>query len=99
MIKEMSSVRGVFSAKGPDASVGGMPVENCPDDDHMEEEVQLCVQVAEEGIGETLGKEQGKGQSQRTDTQAHDMDYHVDEPVCCATHYSARALCTEKSDV
>ena len=49
-------MRGVFSAKGPDSSVGGVPVAYCPDDDHMEEEVQLRVQVEEEGIGETHGK-------------------------------------------
>ena len=37
----------VFSAKGPDSSFGGVPVENCPDEVHMEEEVQLRVQVEE----------------------------------------------------
>ena len=36
-----TGVRGVFLAKGPDSSVGGVPVVCCPDDDHMEEEVQL----------------------------------------------------------
>ena len=40
--------RGV-SPKGPDSSVGGVPVVCCPDDGHMEEEVQLQVQVEEEG--------------------------------------------------
>ena len=56
-------VRGVFSAKGPDSSFGGVPVVNCPDDDHTEEEVQLKVQVEdEEEIGETHGEEQGKEQ-------------------------------------
>ena len=45
-------VRGVFSAKGPDSSVGGVPVVNCPDVDHMEAEVQVSIQVEEE-IGET----------------------------------------------
>ena len=47
--------RGVFG-QGTRLSVGGVPVVNCPDDDHMEEEVQLRVQVGEEGIGETHGK-------------------------------------------
>ena len=36
-----TGVRGVFSTKGPDSSVGGVPVVFCPDDDRMEEEVQL----------------------------------------------------------
>ena len=36
-----TGVRGVFSAKWPDSSVGGVPVVYCPNDDHMEEEVQL----------------------------------------------------------
>ena len=48
-------MRGVFSAKGPDSSFGGVPVVYCPDDDHMEEEVQLRVQVEEEEIRETHG--------------------------------------------
>ena len=39
--------RGVFG-QGPDSSVGGVPVVYCPDDGHMEEEVQLKVQVGEE---------------------------------------------------
>ena len=34
----------------------------CPDDDHMEEEVQLRVQEEEEEIRETHGKEQGEEQ-------------------------------------
>ena len=68
-------MRGVFSAKGPDSSFGGVPVVYCPDYDHMEEEVQLRVQVEEEGIRETYAKEQGEEtESQRTDiTQAHDI--------------------------
>ena len=33
-----TGVRGVFSAKGPDSSVGGVPVVCCPDEVHMEEE-------------------------------------------------------------
>ena len=59
-------MRGVNSAKGPDSSVGGVPVVNCPDVDHIEEEVQVSVQVGvereEQGIGETHGKEQGEEQ-------------------------------------
>ena len=53
-------VRGAISAKGPDSSVGGMPVGYCPDDVHMQEEVQLKVQVEEERIGETHREEQGE---------------------------------------
>ena len=45
-------MRGAFSAKGPDSSVGGVRVGYCPDDLHMEEEVQVKVQVEEEEIGE-----------------------------------------------
>ena len=59
-------MRGVDSAKGPDSSVGGVPVVNCPDVDHMEEEVQVRVQVKvgreEQGVGETHGKEQSEEQ-------------------------------------
>ena len=62
-------MRGVFSAKGPDSSVGGVPVVNCPDVDHMEEEVQVSVPVEvereEQGIGETHGKEQGEEQREQ----------------------------------
>ena len=63
-------VRGVFSVKGPDCSFGGVPVGYCPDVDHMEEEVQVTVQV-EEGIGETHGKEQSEEQrvNERTTAQ------------------------------
>ena len=63
-------VRGVFSAKGPDSSCGGVPVVNCPDDVHMEEEVQLRVQVEEEEKGETHGEEQGKEQRVKERTTA-----------------------------
>ena len=64
-------VRGVFSAREPDSSVGGVPVVNCPDVDHMEEEVQVSAQVQEDGIGETHGKEQGEEHrfKQRTNAQ------------------------------
>ena len=35
---------------------------NCLDVDHMGEEVQVSVQVEEEGTGQTHGKEQGEEQ-------------------------------------
>ena len=48
-------------AKGPDSSVGGVPVGYCPDEVHMEEEkVQVKFQVEEEEIGETHGREKGE---------------------------------------
>ena len=48
-------------AKGPDSSIGGVPVGYCPDEVHMEEEeVQFQVQAEEEEIGETHGREQGE---------------------------------------
>ena len=52
-------MRGAFSAKGPDSSVGGEPVGYCPDEVHMEEEeVQVKVQVEEE---EETGEKHGRG--------------------------------------
>ena len=62
-------MRGVFSATVPDSSFDGVTMVNCPDVDHMEEEVQVCVQV-EEGIGETHGKEQGDEQRVKERTTA-----------------------------
>ena len=62
-------MRGVFSARVPGSSVGGVPVVNCPDVDHMEEEVQLRVQVEEEK-GETHGTEQGEEQRVKERTTA-----------------------------
>ena len=44
MCMETLSVRGVNSAKGPDSSVGGVPMVNSLDIDHMEEEVQVTDQ-------------------------------------------------------
>ena len=64
------TVRGVFSAKGPDSSVGGVPVTYCPDVSHMEEEIKLKVQVEEVRIGETHGKEQGEEQKVKERTTA-----------------------------
>ena len=61
-------MRGVFSAKGPDSSFGGVPVVYCPDDAHMEEKVQLRDQVEEEEIRETHGEEQGKEQRVKEQT-------------------------------
>ena len=59
-------VRGAFSAKGPDSSVGGVPVGYCPDEVHMEEEeVQVKVQVKEKEIGEKHGREQSEEQRER----------------------------------
>ena len=67
-------MRGVFSAKGPDSSFGGVPVGNCLGDDHTEEEVPVRVQVEvereEQGIGETHGKEQGEEQRVKERTTA-----------------------------
>ena len=53
----------------------------CPHDVHMEEEVQLKVQVEEERIGETHGKEQGEEQRERerTNDQVAHMGDHADE--------------------
>ena len=60
---------GVYSAREHDSSFGGVPVVNCPDVDHMEEEVQVRVQVEvereEQGIGETHGKDQGEEQREQ----------------------------------
>ena len=54
-------MRGAFLAKGPDSSIGGVPVGYCPEEVHMEEEgVQVKVQVEQEDIGETHGREQGE---------------------------------------
>ena len=67
-------MRGVNSAKGKDSSVGGVPVVNCLGVDHMEEEVQVSVQVEvgreEQGIGETHGKEQGEEQRVKEQSNA-----------------------------
>ena len=48
-------------AKGSDSSLGEIPVGYCPDEVHMEDEkVQVKVQIEQEEIGETHGKEQGE---------------------------------------
>ena len=93
-------VRGVFSTRGPDSSVDGVPVVNCPDVDHMEEEVQVSVQVEKEGIGETHGKEQREEQSQRTDNRTTWMTMEMRwraradtwANVLCNTFFSTRIV-------
>ena len=62
-------MRGVLLAKRPDSSVGGVSVEYCPDEVHMEEEeVQVQVQAVEEEIGKhTKGnKVKEKGENKRS---------------------------------
>ena len=86
-------VGGVNSAKGPDSSVGGLPVCNCVDVDHMEEEVQDRVQVEvereEQKKGETHGKEEGEEQREnRRLINRSIMD--------CDTHHETRAMCRRK---
>ena len=60
---------------------------SCPDVNHMEEEVQVCVQVEEEGIGETHGKEQGEEQKVKNG-QPHNVDDHADEVKSSCRHLS-----------
>ena len=62
-------MRGVLLTKGPDSSVGGVPVGSCLDEVHMEEEgIKVLVQAEEEEIGETHGREQGeeKGENKQS---------------------------------
>ena len=97
------TVRGVFSTKGPDSSVGGVPAVSCPDVDHMEEEVQVSVQVEEEGMGETHGKEQGEEQKVKN-VQPYNVDGHADEvkrscrhlSQCFVQHIIQHAHCAQK---
>ena len=78
VVRELGLVtceRGVFGQGGPDFSVGGVPVGNCLDVDHMKEEVQVSVQVEVER--EEQGTRRG---TERTDAQATaHMDDHVDD--------------------
>ena len=64
----------VNAANKPGSSLGGVPVVNCPNVDHMEEEVQVSVQVEvereDQGIGETHGKDQGEEQRVKERTTA-----------------------------
>ena len=59
--------RGAFRPGSQTPQLAIVPVANCPDVDHMEEEVQVNVQVEE---GETHGKEQGEEQSVKERTTA-----------------------------
>ena len=55
--------------KGPDSSIGGVPVVFCLHEVYMEEEkVKVQVQAQEEEIGETHGREQGeeKGENKQS---------------------------------
>ena len=69
--------------------------------------VQLRVQVEEEEIGETHGKEQSEEPRVKERTTAPrgwpcrwgDALVQTPEPMWCITHHSARALCKRKSDV
>ena len=74
LLRATEDVRGVNSAKGPDSSVGRVPVANCPDVDHIEDEVQVRVQVEvereEQGTGETHGKEQSEEQRENKQSNA-----------------------------
>ena len=63
-------MRGVFLAKGPDSSVGGVAVVYRPDDGHVEEDFQPRAQAEEEETGETHGKEQGEKQRVKEQTTA-----------------------------
>ena len=65
-------VRGVLLAKGPDSSVGGVPVGSCLDDVHMEEKVvKVQVQAEEEEIGETYGREQSEEKGREQTIKSH----------------------------
>ena len=101
------SVRGVLLTKGPDSSVGGVPVGYCPDEVHMEEEgVKVQVQAEEEEIGKTHGREQGEEKGREQTIKSHTWmtmrmrrSVHQHLSQCGTTHHSARALCRRKSDM
>ena len=61
---------GVYSAKGQDSSVGGGTGNNCPGVVHMEEGVQVRVQVEvgreEQSEGETRKKTKRGGNEEQT---------------------------------
>ena len=81
-------MRGVFSAKGPHSSAGGVPVENYPDDSHMEEEVQLKIQIEEEEI-----RERNKVRNRESrNGQPHNVDDHVDDMTRTTTFLSHAVL-------
>ena len=70
----------------------------CPDDDHMEEEVQLRVQVEEEEeIGETHGEEQSEEQGVKDRTTAHrEMRSCRHLSQCVVQHIIQHAHCAQK---
>ena len=73
-------MRGAFLAKGPDSSAGGVPVGYCPDDVHVEEEVQHKFRVEEEEwIGEIHREEQSEEQRERKNNQVAHMGDHADD--------------------
>ena len=76
-------MRGVFSAKGPDSSFGGVPVVYiAPKTPTLEEEVQLRVQVEEEDRRNT--RKGTKWESKNG--QPHDVDDNVDDMKRAPTH-------------
>ena len=65
-------MRGILLAKGPDSSVGGLPVGCCPDEVQMEEgEAQVKVQVEEEEIGETHAERTRLGMRREQTIKSH----------------------------
>ena len=63
-------------AKGPDSSVGRVPVGLCPDEVHLEKvRVQVKVQVEE---GETHGRNKVRNK-ERTNNQVAHVDDHADD--------------------
>ena len=65
---------------------------NCPDVDHIEEEVQLRVQVQEK-IGETHGKKENEEQRERTNDQVAHMGDHADEMTRTNTFLNHAVSC------
>ena len=78
--------RGVFG-QGPDSSVGGVPVVNCPDVDHMEEEVQVSVQVEEKGKEKHTKRNKVRNRESKNG-QPHNVDDHADEMTRSCRHLS-----------
>ena len=73
-----NSVGGVYPARGQDSSVDGGTGNNCLGVVHMEEGVQVRVQVEvgreEQGEGETHGEGQNEDNEEQTDAQPLIMD-------------------------
>ena len=86
-------MRGELSAKGPDSSVGGVPVGSCLGEVHMEEErVEVKVQTEEEEEkGKTHGREQGEEKRENKQSlkrMAHGWDdAHQHLSQCGITHH------------